>query len=88
MTKKVTKKKVEEVEEANKPSQPHIAFTEAELRDVSDFINMVWSNAKFEGTMAQARDRDKLFTKMHQHHEKLKGYVLEILKVTNPKKDE
>jgi hypothetical protein len=86
MTKKVTSKK-DKGEEQAKPASPHIAFTESELRDVTGFLNDVWTKAKFEMTMSEFREFDKSFTRMSQHRQKLNEYVLEVKKITQQPKD-
>ena len=81
------KEKVKEVGE-DKPSLPHIAFTESEVTEVADFLNAVWIQAEFKGSMQSMRDLDKLFSKMHAHHKKLQEYVLEVKRITHRPKEE
>lgn len=86
MTKKVTSKK-DKGEEQAKPASPHIAFTESELRDVTGFLNDVWTKARFNMSMEEFREFDKSFSRMSKHRQKLNDYVLEVKSITQRPKD-
>lgn len=64
-----------------------LTFTEAEVREVADFVNFVFKHARWDFESKEAFDFTKLYQKMAQHVKKCEDHIFEH-KATYQSRDE
>jgi len=64
---------------------PELTFTENEVRDLTDFGNFVFNNAKFQCSHKEFINYNKLYTKFVEHLKKCEKHIMELKEVIPPK---
>ena len=79
-------KKVSESEPQAPESFPDISFSEAEVQQVADFVNYVYTNGEFKMKMADTKKINVMLSNMHAHITKCEAYIFEHRRVLASKK--
>ena len=62
-----------------------LTFTEDEAKQHADFINMVYTKAKWDLTSAEAMTLSKHFGQMSAFQKKVDAHIMEVKSITVPK---
>ena len=81
-----SKEAVEQMKAVAKEPLPEIAFVEAEVQAIADFVNYCYKHGSFTMGMAEAVKLNKMLGAMHSHISKIEKYIFEFKRTVAAKK--
>lgn len=81
-------KRALEIQPTEKPTTdlPDIAFAEAEVQKIADFINWVYTNGLYNMKLSDMKKVSGMLNDMHAHVAKIEKYIFEHRRVVAAKK--
>lgn len=81
-----SKEAAEELKELATKEEPQLTFTESQVQKVADFINFMYQNADFKGSMQVFKKVNSMFADMHEHMKMIEAHIFEVKKIRAAKK--